>query len=246
MIGTIKQSALILIALVLPEFAATPLFAKEPPFWKGNIELSYVQTSGNTDSLSLLTAGKVQRRLTRSKFTAEAKGIYGKKGDVTSDKSWNAMLKYDHSLTDRLSLFALESVERNTLKGIEFRFIHQGGIGYYFMNTPTDTLEGQAGAGYTQEDLIDPFDNRELPTSRLFIGYVHTFTETNLFEQTIEYLLNLKDEQDYIINEESALTTNLMGNFALKISFALTYDNVPTENFQKMDRLFKTALLYTF
>jgi putative salt-induced outer membrane protein len=237
---------LLLVSLMVGDPTGRSHAAEELPPWKGNIEVSYVQSSGNTDSLSLVAAGKVERKTNRSRFAGEAKTIYGRKNDTTSAKSWSTALKYDFQLTDNLSLFVLESVERDTLKGIEFRSMHQGGLGYYFIKTSSDTLQGEAGAGYTQEDLVEPFNNRELPTARLFVGYIRSFTPKNRFEQRVEYLPNLKNSKDYIINEESALITNLMGNFAFKISYTISYDNLPTERFDKMDRIFKSSLLYTF
>lgn len=231
--------------LTLLGMIQTPVFAQDAP-WRGSVELSYLQTSGNTQSQSLAAGAKVERTFASSKLTGEAKGLYGKKGDITSDKSWITYLKYDQNVTDRISILVLETVERNTLKGIEFRYIHQGGIGYYFIKTATDTLKGEAGAGYIQEDPVQPFKDRGFPSARVFAGYVHSFTEKSRFEQTLEYLPNLKETEDYIINEESVLITNLTGNFALKTSFAVTFDHQPPTGFGKSDRLFKTALLYTF
>jgi putative salt-induced outer membrane protein YdiY len=62
----------------------------------------------------------------------------------------------------------------------------------------------------------------------------------------VEYLPSLSDGQDYLINEETAVIANLVGNLALKVSFNVAYDNLPPPDFQKSDRIFKTALLYTF
>jgi putative salt-induced outer membrane protein YdiY len=137
-------------------------------------------------------------------------------------------------------------VERNTLKGIEFRYITQVGLGYDFIKTASDTLKGEAGAGYVRENPVDPFSDRGFPTARLFGQYDHAFAEKTRFVQTVEYLPSLEEKKDYLINEESAFVTNLAGGFAFKVSFSIAYDNLPPPNFSKTDRLFKTALLYTF
>jgi hypothetical protein len=42
------------------------------------------------------------------------------------------------------------------------------------------------------------------------------------------------------------LVSNLAGGLALKMSYAVAYDNLPPPGFFKTDRLFKTTLLYTF
>ena len=233
-------------SLVLLIAAAAPVQAEEPPPWNGNLEFSYLETSGNSNSQTLSTAGKLERAFSRSKLTAEGKAIYGEKDEITSDRNWSGSLKYDFLASDRMSVFALEAVERNVLKGLEFRYTHQGGLGYRLIKTGKDTLRLEVGAGYMREDRVDPFNDYGFPTARLFGGYLHSFDDKNRFEQTVEYLPNLREGEDYMINEVTSLISNLMGNLAMKVSFEVNYDNLPPPEFQKSDRIFKTALLYTF
>ncbi|MBI3805278.1 MAG: DUF481 domain-containing protein [Nitrospirae bacterium] len=235
-----------LIVFCLLIAVVAPSHAEEPPPWKGNLEFSYVETSGNTSSQTLVAAGKAERAFVDSKLSGEVKALYGESHGVASDKSWFATLKYDKNITELTYAFLSETVERNTLKGIEIRYISMLGLGHYFVKTTTDTLKGEAGAGYTRENPIAPLDDRGFPSARLFGGYTHAFTEKTRFEQTVEYLPNLKEARDYLMNEETAFITNLMGNLAFKISYAVYYDHLPPPGFKKTDSLFKTALLYTF
>lgn len=241
-----KHLIRLLVAFCLSIVIVAPLYAQEEPPWKGNLEFSYVETSGNTSSETFVLAGKAERTFSASKLSAEMKALYGKKDEITSDKSWMGALKYDRNITERMYGFLSETVERNTLKGIEVRYTTMAGVGHYFIKTSADVLKGEVGLGYTRENPIAPFADRGFPTARLFGGYVHSFTDKTRFEQTVEYLPNLKEAKDYLINEESAFITNLMGNLAFKVSYAVLYDNEPPPGFGKYDRLFKTALLYTF
>lgn len=235
-----------LIAFYLLIASMASSFAEETPPWKGNLEFSYMETSGNTDSQTLVAAAKGERALADSKWSGEVKALYGEKDSVASDKSWYATLKYDKNITERTYGFLSETVDRNTLKGIEIRYITMAGLGHYFIKTAADMLKGEVGLGYTRENPIAPFDDRGFPTGRLSGAYIHSFSEKTRFEQNVEYLPNLKEARDYLINEESALITNLMGNLAFKVSYAVLYNHLPPPGFKKSDRLFKTALLYTF
>jgi len=235
------------LTVLLLGIIAPPAGAEEaPPPWKSSLEFSYLQTSGNTSSQTLSAGLKVERTFDFAKLTLQGGALYGRNGDVTSDQSWFGSLKYDQNITERFYLFLLEMTERNTLKGIEFRYSHQGGLGYYLIKTPDDLFKLEAGAGYIHEDQIDPFRDRGYPSARAFAGYTHNFSKTSRFDEWVEYLPNLNDSKDYVINEETALITNISGNLALKTSFDVTYDNLPPPDFQKSDRTFKTALLYTF
>ncbi|NKE71758.1 DUF481 domain-containing protein [Candidatus Manganitrophus noduliformans] len=224
----------------------SPLAAQEIPPWRGNLELSFVETSGNTNAETLVVAGKAERTFEASKLWGEVRALYGKSEGVTSDKNWIGILKYDRNITEQTYGFLSQTVERNTPKGIEARYITLTGLGRYFIKTAADTLRAEAGLGYTRENQVRPLDDNGFATARLFGGYIHAFTEKTRFEQTAEYTPSLQEPKDYLINEESAFITNLMGNLAFKISYAVLYDNRPPVGFGKYDRLFKTALLYTF
>jgi putative salt-induced outer membrane protein len=234
------------VSLALLLFVPLPLFAQGVPPSKGSLEFSYLDTSGNTDSQSLLLAGKGEQEWENSKLEGEVKALYGKKNGVASDKSWMFRLKYDENITELTYSFISQVVERDVLKGIEIRYISMLGLGHYFLKNTTDTFKGEVSAGYTRENPVAPFPDRGFPVARLFGGYVHTFAEKTRFEQTVEYLPSLKEVEDYLLNEESAFITSLVGNLAFKISYAIFYDNLPPPTFHKTDRLFKTSLLMTF
>lgn len=51
-------------------------------------------------------------------------------------------------------MYVSETVDRNTLKGIEIRYGTQVGAGYDFINRP---LKGEVGLGYIRENPITPF-----------------------------------------------------------------------------------------
>jgi putative salt-induced outer membrane protein len=220
--------------------------AQEAPLWKGNIELSYLDTGGNTNSQTFLVAGKGEYLLDHAKVSGEFAALYGEKSGVALDKSWMGKLKYDRYLVDGVFAYGLEAVDRDVLKGIEIRYNTQVGLGYEFIKTPTDLLKGEVGGGYVRENPVAPFDDRGFPTARAFAEYDHSFRETTRFAQTVEYLPSLKESEDYLFSEESAFITNLMGNLAFKVSYTIKYDNLPPPTFLKTDRLFKTSLLYTF
>ena len=241
-----KDPIRLLLSLVLLVLMTAPLFAQGVPPSKGSLEFSYLETSGNTSSQSLLLAGKGEHAWENSKLEGEVKALYGKKDDVTSDKSWLVRLKYDKNLSELTYAFVSEVVERDVLKGIEIRYISMLGVGHYFLKNATDSFKGEVSAGYTRENPVAPFPDRGFPVARLFGGYVHNFAEKTRFEQTVEYLPNLKEAKDYLINEESAFITSLMGNLAFKVSYAILYDNLPPPTFHKTDRLFKSSLLMTF
>lgn len=158
-----------LYTLVLLAVSASSSLADEPPpLWKGDVELSYLDTGGNTNSQTFLIAGKVEHLLAHAKVSGEFAALYGEKSGVASDKNWMGKLTYDRYVTDRLFAYASEAVDRDVLKGIEIRYSSQGGLGYEFFKTSKDLLKGDVGAGYVHENPIALFPDRGFPVVRVF------------------------------------------------------------------------------
>ena len=173
---SVTFAAIMLVSVVItPSLHAQS--AEQTPPWKGNLEMAYLQTSGNTDTETFLLGGKVERSFSSSKLTGEGKALYGQKDGETTDKNWTIKLKYDKNITERFYGFLLGSVERDPFKGIEYRYTTQAGLGYDFIKTSSDLLKGEVGAGYIWEHPTPPLSNRDYPTSRLFGEYEHTFNE---------------------------------------------------------------------
>jgi putative salt-induced outer membrane protein YdiY len=221
-------------------------FAEEERPWKASLELSYLQTGGNSNSQSFLVGGKGERALANAKLSGEFRAIYGETDDVASDKNWFGALKYDRYFNDRFFGYLGERADRNVLSGIEIRYSTQAGVGYDVIKTTADVLKAEGGFGYVRENPIAPFDDLGYVNARVFGLYEHAFAEKTRFTQSVAYLPSLKDSDDYLFKEESAFVSSLTGGLALKISYAIEYDNLPPPGFFKTDRLFKTALLYTF
>ena len=227
------------------------LFAETLPPWKGNLEISYIQTSGNTNNLNLSGAIKIERLFLGSKLLVphrllmEYKMLYGEQNDAVSDRSWFGQLKYDYNLSDRSFLYGLGTVEQNKLKGIQSRFLYQGGMGYYFIRNKRNTFKGELGGGYLNENRTLNND-KSFPSGRTFFEFTHAFHENTRFEQKAELIANLDQGKDYIIMAETAIITNLVGNLALKASFVIAYDNLPPTGFKTTDRIYKTSVLLKF
>ena len=239
---------------VSPASGEEAVSGEEPIGWKGNLELSYLNTGGNTSSQSFFGGGKLARVFGRSTLSAEGKALYAESDGVTSDKSWWGRLKYDWRLTERAFTYASQEAQRNVLKGIEARYITQLGLGYDVIKTSSDSLKAEAGLGYVRENPIarnpdppfEPFYDFGYPSGRAFGEYIHSFTEKTRFTQTVEYIPNFKERDAYIFREESAFVAQVIGSLGLKVSYAVEYDNQPLPGFFKTDRVFNASLLYEF
>jgi len=223
-----------------------PSLAFAAPTQKGHLELSLLDNSGNTESSKYLVDAKLVHKREKSKLSAEAKVVYGTANGEISDRNWKTRLQGDRNLSDRLYVFLSGSVEQNDLKGIETRYIAESGLGYDLIKKEKDRLFLQLSGGYVDERRVDPSEDVQFPTVGARFNYEHQFTEKTRFEQKAKVFDNVEDSKRYFVNEESALTTNLMGQFALKVAYSIAFDSKPPTGFGRIDRSFRSALLYSF
>jgi putative salt-induced outer membrane protein len=78
------------------------------------------------------------------------------------------------------------------------------------------------------------------------------FSENAYFFQGVEVLPNLDDSDDYRINSETSIVAPLSSHVAMKASYQVRFDNLPSLNaagtapLRKSDRIFSTGIQLTF
>jgi putative salt-induced outer membrane protein len=195
----------------------------EEPRWHDEAELTYVDTSGNTDVTTL----------------------YGKSEGVKNAESYFTEIRLDHSYTERLYSFGYGGWQKDKFAGIDARYTMGAGGGYKFFAGPKHFLLGEAGLTYTREEYTDNTDN-DFPGGRLYGKYEYRFTEKNKFTQSLEWLLDFSEFDNWNLNSETALLSALNSWLSLKASYLIKYDNDPIAGVEKTDRMLGMALVMNF
>ena len=221
------------------------VLAQEPK-WHDEAELMYVDTSGNTEVTTL----SAKNTLTVP-FSAETKGtwklgaLYGKSDGTKNAESYFTEVRVDHSYTERLYSFGYGGWFKDTFAGIDARYYLGAGAGYKLYTGPKHFLLGEAGLTYTKEDYTDDTDSSFLG-GRLFGKYEYHFNEKNKFTQSLEWLLDFSEFDNWNLNSETAVLSALNGWLSLKASYLVKYDNDPIGNLKKADKILGVALVANF
>lgn len=223
-----------------------PVALAQEPKWHEEGELMYVDTSGNTEVTTL----SAKNTLTVP-FTAKTKGtwklgaLYGKSDGMKNAESYFTEARVDHSYTEQLYSFGYGGWFKDKFAGIDARYYLGAGGGYKFHTGPKHFLLGEAGLTYTKEDYTDNTDNGFLG-GRLFGKYEYHFNEKNRFTQSLEWLLDGSEFDNWNLNSETAVLSALNDRFSLKASYLIKYDNDPIGNLKKADKILGVALVANF
>ncbi len=241
------KKTLCLLAVGTLLLAASASFAEEPEVekvWSDQAELSFVTTSGNTETTSM--AGK---NLLTYKFTPKAVGswkiggLYSEDDGVATAENYATELRYEYLHTEKVYSYAMAGWNKDRFSGIDQRYYGGGGAGYRYFVGPKHFLLGEGGLNYTKEEYTDDTGSDFL-TGRAFGKYEYAITKKNRFSQTLEYLYDFSDSAHYKVGSETAVISSLTDILSLKAGYTVRYDHKPVPaNLKSTDTMMTVALV---
>lgn len=223
--------------------AAAPATAQDAT--KFTADFGYVTTSGNTQVTTLSVGEKFSR--TRGHWTLEQafQLVYGEQQGTVNTNFLATGVTVEYKIDNRFAGFVGGAFDRNRFAGIERRFEEQLGILWRAVMAPQDTVRFEGGASVTQQISVDG-EQINFPSARAAGVWRHFFTESSYFRQSVEFLPNLRNQEDWRVNSESSLVAPISSRIGLKLSYTIRFDNVPEPTFATTDRLFTTGIQLTF
>jgi putative salt-induced outer membrane protein len=236
------------VLAVLLALAASPLAAQDAPpgSWAFTADLGYVITGGNTDLQTLNLGDKLTFDPAGAfRFTQTASWIYSMTDDETTANLIAGELRGDYDLTPRLAAYGTGGFYRNTFAGISQRFAEGVGLGYRAVLTPRDTLLFEGGVSFFQERLTSGIAD-DYTAARLAGWYKRLLSDKAWFSLRSQYLPQVEDLADYLLDASAELAAPLSANVAIKLGYLLRYESEPAPGFEDTDTVFTTGIQVGF
>ena len=168
-------------------------------------------------------------------------------------ENWSAVLRYEHIvIPNTFNVFAQAGVRGDRFIGVDLGQFYDIGGKYFWVSNETFKFFSELGYQYLKEDFKEDY-NAATPSSkdahflRLFTQADYTYSPTIKFGLWVEYLPNLKDEENYRINFSPYMMAMLSNTFSLKFGYEGYYRNEPVSpNTIRMDYRHVTALIAKF
>lgn len=233
------------LALAALAAAVSPLSAQDANPFSATVDLGFVNAAGNTE----VTTVNVGQELLASRGVWGLKQtfgvIYGRTDGVESASLWRAGLRGDRAVGEKLGIYVLGAFDRNRFAGITRRFEEGAGLVFRALETPTDRLEFEGGAGLTQQRSTLGV-NSSFASARAAGTYRRSFAESSYAQLTTEVLPNLEESDDLRVNSAAELVAPLSQSIAMKLAYVVRFDNLPEPGFRKTDRIFTAGLQLSF
>ncbi len=214
--------------------------------WFDTAELSFVSTSGNSETQTLGFKNTLVRAWDAAKFTFAVGGVNGQSrpdsltaeidagGNVTiveppketTAEAYFARLRFDRNITDRFFWFTGAGWEQNRPAGIDQRLSGVAGVGNQWVARDDVQFRTDYGLTFTdEEDTLGMSDS--YAGARFSWAYKNLLTESTTFLNDLILDFNLDESDDYRGDMVTALQVSISKRVALKTSLQLLYDNMP-------------------
>jgi putative salt-induced outer membrane protein len=234
---------IILPILILLTFAnAAHAFSDDIKLgFQGESELGGTTTSGNTKTSSVAAKTDNKYLVGNELWTLTARYLRNADQNTETALFWSGSLRYDHELSDLVSVFLGYTVEADPYSGYVQRDSVDLGGKYYFMKRENFYWLGEAGYRYSKTHTYG--ENTYESFLRFYTEMQENIDKNTYAKVWIEYLPNLTNNKAYLTNAEASVSAVLTQLLSLKVSYLVKYQNQPTPGYERTDSIFLTTLV---
>ncbi len=210
--------------------------------WKGEAELGVVSTGGNTETTNVKARAGVVYEVEKWRHTARIDALNTSDKVRTTAERYLASWKSDYKFDEFNYMFGLISYENDRFAGFDYRVSEAIGYGRRLINRPTLTLDTEIGPGARQTKLKTGESENEL-IGRLAGNLAWKISDTATFTENLSTEIG---KNATITRSVTALTAQLVGTLAMKLSFTARHiSDVPVDR-EKLDTETAVTLVYGF
>jgi putative salt-induced outer membrane protein len=236
--------AVLLAAPVLAQEEETEEEEKSP--WATSLGLSYLATSGNTDTSSF----GLDFELTREPqpWGLEVVGQFNRAEDtgvITAERYFLAGRAL-RSIGKRWDVFGGLSFEKDEFAGFDLRTIVGAGLVYRALLGPTHNLAFDFGPTWTDENRIEPEPDVDFFGAIVGLSYEWKISESASFTQRFAYFPNFDTGDDWRFNSDSGIQAAISDWMAIRLGYELRYRNEPIGDAAATDSTTKASVVLTF
>lgn len=209
-----------------------------------HLELSYVQTNGNTNTTTF--SSKLEGTAALSKTESiKAKGsvLYSTNEENTSANKYNLELDYNHMINEKLYSYMGINYIKDELSDYDYRLNMGPGLGYKLIEDEIQTVDIQGGLDYAYDKYNDGLKDNYL-AGRTELNYKYKLSQSVEFKQMLSYLASFEDSEKYFVVSDSAIKVKMTQNLSLGISYGIDYTNKTIK--ENTDTKFLTSLIVDF
>ncbi len=214
--------------------------------WKGEAELGYVKTGGNTDTSSLNAKAKAEQEVEKWRNTLELGALNNANAGATSAERYFITGQSNYKFTKSSYFFGLAGFETDKFSGYDYRTSLTLGYGNRVVDNKAVTLDLEIAPGMRKSklDLSGETENEFIILGKLAL--VWNISDTTKLTEDLSTAVGDSEKGGTVTHSVTALESQVAGNLFTKISYSIRNASVVPAGKKKTDDVFLVALLYKF
>ena len=215
----------------------------KPVGWKGEGELGFTSTSGNSDSETLTANLGISKTIEQWKHVATLKTLQAESGNVSSANSRVLTARSEYSISEKSYVFGKLRYENDKFSGFEYQTSLAFGIGSRVIENEQQLLDMYIGLGTrsSKNKVSGETDDDAIVTAGLL--YEYQISKTATFNQN----LSVEDGDENTRSEsETSLKLKIDGNLSAKIAYLAKRNSRVPAGTEKSDKVTTVSLVYGF
>ena len=213
--------------------------------WSGTAELSFVSTSGNSDTETIGLGAELQYEPGRWRTVTKLKFIRSEANNTLNARSFNATLQGTRQVSGRFGLYGKTGYLRDRFAGIDDRYAAEGGVSWQALPEGAHQVTAEGGFGWTRE-LRATAERRTLGTANASGSYTWAFSETSELKNETSATFVVDDRDDWRFTNDLSLSAAVTTLFSLKLTHQIGFLNDPVPGFEKTDIKVSAAVVAQF
>jgi putative salt-induced outer membrane protein YdiY len=221
--------------------------------WETTVTLGLTVTKGNSDTMMASANVTTAKKWDMNELMFGADGTYGESEFVRSDGSTESEVtaqrvrgfgQYNRLFNEKLFGYVRAEGLHDKVADVDYRFTFSPGLGYYFIKNTRTFLRVELGPGYIVEKQGGVTD--DYITLRVAERFEHKLTDRAKLWQALEFLPQVDNWDNFIINAEIGIDTAITKNLSLRTYIQDTYDNEPAPGRDENDLKLVAGVAYKF
>lgn len=233
------------LILLLP--AGARAAAQQPaaarPAWDLKLGLSYLATTGNTETSSAGIDASYRQAWGPWSLEGTAAAVQATRNDEETAENYNVQLRGQRQIAGALQLTTGLKGERNRFAGVDYRTILDTSLRWSLVDSPQWKIHTLSGLSWTREE---PRGERPCDDSfgvLLQVNGLARLSPTAEFNGRITTYPDLEDTGDYRVNSHLGIQAALNAHLALRLGYELRYDDEPVRGFERTDSTSTASLV---
>lgn len=244
-ISVIVSAFCLAAAAAFADSATVTNAAPKPTAWDVSAAAGLTLTRGNSSTLLGTATVLGVKKWQLNELDLGADGVYGENNGVRNAEQLHGFGQYNRLFTDRFyGYFRLDGLY-DGIAAIDYRVTVGPGVGYYLIKATNTMFRAEFGPGYIYEQDHDA-GHRSYATLRFAERFEQKITAVAKIYESVEFLPQVDDFSNYIVNSEVGVETAMSKKFSLLVYAQDWYHSDPAPGGLKNDLKLVSALKYKF